>query len=319
METIDFNGVSLHRWKCGPSTFLARPELGARLMNWNIRMSDGSIRDVIHWPENANYDNFAKVRGGNPILFPFAARTFHKGKIGYWKDPSGAVRPMPQHGFAREGVFELTTINDTGFTAKFIPCEAAKEGYPYNYDFSVQYVFDSISLKVFFTLENYDEIPLQWSAGHHFYFTLPWHNSLTRNDYRFQVPAKKCFTHDPTNGALLPIKPFESSGSFGDPENSDIIYSKLTSPEVRFGPNGGEEDIAIRILNQVEDFPEALTACSTTASPWNAFVIWTENQDAPYYCIEPWIGPPNSPEHGKGLHTVNPNEKACFGVEVSLL
>ena len=55
MEKIDFDGVTLHRWSCGSSTYLARVELGARLMNWNLRMADGSVRDVIHWPENADY------------------------------------------------------------------------------------------------------------------------------------------------------------------------------------------------------------------------------------------------------------------------
>lgn len=64
METIDYNGVMLHRWNCGPSTFLARPELGARFMNWNLKMSDGNVRDVIHWPENADFERFDKVHGG---------------------------------------------------------------------------------------------------------------------------------------------------------------------------------------------------------------------------------------------------------------
>ena len=63
MEKIDFDGVTLHRWSCGSSTYLVRPELGARLMNWNLRMADGSVRDVIHWPENADYGKFAEVQG----------------------------------------------------------------------------------------------------------------------------------------------------------------------------------------------------------------------------------------------------------------
>ncbi len=308
METIDFNGVTLHSWNCGPSTFLARPELGARLMNWNLRMSDGSYRDVIHWPEDADYNNFAKVRGGNPILFPFAARTYNKGKIGEWKDQEGVVRPMPMHGFSRNGQFEIVAVDESGFTAELKPTEADQAAYPFNYRFTVRYVFEQVSFKVYLRLDNLGDAPILWSAGHHFYFTLPWHDGLSRKDYRFEIPAKKCFTHAP-DGSLLPVaKGWDKKCSFGDPANNDRIYTRLKGDTAIFGPNGGEEDIGIRLLND-----------SNTHSTWNAFVVWTEKPDSPFYCVEPWMGPPNSPEHGKGLHAVAGGESATFGVEVSLL
>lgn len=308
METIDYNGVRLHRWECGPSSFLARPDAGARLMNWNLRMSDGSVRDVIHWPELADYNNFSKVRGGNPILFPFAARTFNQGTIGEWKDQEGVVRPMPMYGFARAGAFEMVDADDSGFTAELKPTEADRKAYPFNYRFTVRYVFEPVSFKVYLRLDNLGDSPILWSAGHHFYFTLPWHEGLTRDDYRFEIPAKKCFTHAP-DGSLQPVaKGWETNNSFGDSENIDRIYTRLKGDTVKFGPNGGEEDIGIRILSE-----------DSTYSTWNAFVIWTERPDSPFFCVEPWMGPPNSPEHNKGLHAVSGGERATFGVEVALL
>jgi len=305
--TFTQQNTELQKWQCGPSTFLARPEFGARLMNWNLRMPDGSVRDVILWPEDADDENFAKIRGGNPILFPFSARTYHKGKIGYWKDQEGTVRPMPQHGFSRGGAFEITEMNDHGFIAKLQPDEAAREAYPFNYTFTVRYVFSDVSFKVYFELTNHDDHPILWSAGHHFYFALPWHDALSRKDYRFKVPAKKGYTHAP-DGALQPIKPFAPEHSFDEPNISDTIYTRLNGDQAVFGPNGGEEDIGIRILGE-----------SSTYSTWNAFVIWTEKPDSPFFCVEPWMGPPNSPEHGKGLHAVSAGESSTFGVEVALL
>ena len=308
METIDYNGVHLKRWNCGPSTFLARPELGARLMNWNLRMSDGSYRDVIHWPEDADFSNFAKVRGGNPILFPFSARTYNKGKIGEWKDQEGVVRPMPMHGFARNGHFEVIETNEKGFIAELKPTAEDHKTYPFDYRFTVRYIFADVSFQVHMTLENLGDKPILWSAGHHFYFTLPWHDGLSRQDYRFHIPAKKCFTQAPDGSLQLVEKGWDKNTSFGDPANNDRIYSRLTADTTSFGPNGGEEDIGIRIIND-----------TATHSTWNAFVIWTEKPDSPFYCVEPWMGPPNSPEHGKGLHAVGGGETATFGVEVSLL
>ncbi|MEC7610049.1 MAG: aldose epimerase [Verrucomicrobiota bacterium] len=308
MEKIDYNGIQLLRWKSGPSSFFADPEKGARLIGWNIRMSDGTYRDVIYWPVNVGSTPFSKIRGGNPILFPFAGRSFHKGQVGYWRDGQGTVRPMPRNGFARNSHFELTSATERGFIAELRPEAAAIEAYPFDYTFKVCYEFTDIAFTVYLTLENHGEQVLLWSAGHHFYFTLPWHEGLTRKDYRYQVPAKKCFTHAPDGSLQNVIKGWEKDLSFGNLENSDRIYTRLTGDTFRFGPNGGEEDIGIRFLND-----------ESTLSAWNSFLVWTESPESAFYCIEPWMGPPNSSEHGKGLHAVNAGSSATFGVEVSLI
>lgn len=308
METVDYQGVQLHHWQCGPSTFLALPEAGARLINWNLRMPDGSVRDVIHWPENADMSNLANVRGGNPILFPFAARTYHDGQVNRWKAPDGEIRPMPRHGFARNGLFELTQTTDYGFTAELRPRPEDAEAYPFDYRFSVRYEFSDISLRAYLSLENHGDQPIPWSAGHHFYFTVPWHVGLSRSDYELEIPARKCYTHAP-DGKLLPEeKGWEMPTSFDSPNISDRIYTKLKSGLATFGPRSGEEKVGIRLLDTAE-----------TYSTWNAFVVWTERPDSPFYCVEPWMGPPNAPTHGHGLNLVQPHSSATFPVEVALL
>ena len=89
MEKVPYLGQHLTRWRVGQSTFLALPEKGARLMNWNLTLADSSVRDVIYWPEIDKLDDFATVRGGNPILFPFAGRTYDRGEIYFWRDAAG--------------------------------------------------------------------------------------------------------------------------------------------------------------------------------------------------------------------------------------
>jgi D-hexose-6-phosphate mutarotase len=131
MEKVVYLGREIGRWQSGPSTFLAMPEAGARLMNWNVTLGDGSVRDVLHWPELRSLDGFHKVRGGNPILFPFAGRTFDRGEIGHWLD-NGVRRPMPMHGIARQGAFKLTRCDAGGFTAQLQPDDAAREAFTFN-------------------------------------------------------------------------------------------------------------------------------------------------------------------------------------------
>lgn len=308
MQRIEYEGQELTRWNCGPSTFLADIERGGRLMHWNVRMSDNSYRDVIYWPEAANATTLAEVQGGNPILFPFAGRSLQGGRPGFWKAPDGKVYPMPQNGFARGAKFKCLEVDPNGFTAQLEPDASMQECYPFNYRFKVQYIFEELSMRVFLTLENSGEIALPWSAGHHFYFTLPWHDGLTRGDYRFKSPAKQCCTLG-LDGALQALpKGWNEVNDFGNDALCDRIYTKLKGDTFRFGPAGGEEDISIRILPNC-----------TAASSNNAFLLWTESQTSPFFCVEPWMGPPNAAAHERGLHYVKPGECASFGVEVCLV
>lgn len=92
--------------------------------------------------------------------------------------------------------------------------------YPFNYRFTVRYVFEEVSFKVYLRLDNLGDESILWSAGHHFYFTLPWHDGLRRGDYRFEIAAKKCFIPEP-DGSLRPVeKGWDKDTSFGNPANS---------------------------------------------------------------------------------------------------
>lgn len=305
METIDLQGHPIRKWQVGASTFLAYPEAGARLMNWHLQMADGSFRDVIHWPEDADLGDIAHVRGGNPVLFPFAARTFCDGEIGYWRAPDGQRRPMKTHGYARQGRFALESVHNKGFLARFEPSEEAREAYPYDYEFCVRYRFEQLAFYVDFELKNLGGERLPWCAGHHFYFALPWREDTTRRDYVVAIGAKKAFRHA-SDGQLSPVKDFPEPANFGDPAINDLIRTKLKTNEIRFGPAGGEEDVHIRVGDNARP------------DPWMTVVTWTMDDDSPFYCVEPWMGPPNSPGHGHGLRWVEPGKASVFSVEVTL-
>lgn len=306
MNNLESNPQTIKKWKIGASTFTAWPERGARLMSWKVRLADGTSRDVIYWPEGADLEHPAKVRGGNPILFPFVARSFHKDKENMWKTPAGDVIPMPRHGFARDGRFEIITSDEKSFTVKLCPTEEDRKVYPYEYEFRVKYTFSELSLKVDFELENKDGDPIPWSAGHHFYFAIPWHKGLSRSDYAINIPSKKAFYHQ-SDGKLVKTQDLEFPASLDNEILMDRIHTKLKSNKVTFGPKGGDEDMSITI--GTDPLPPA----------WTCMTTWTEDREkSPFFCVEPWMGPPSAPEHGNGLHFVNPGEVGLFSVEVSL-
>lgn len=304
MKQEILNGHQIYTWQLGASTFKAIPEAGARLLSWDVRFA-GKQRSVIYWPEDADWSRFANIRGGNPILFPFVARTYDKGTMGFWKTPEGERLPMPSHGYARQGAFAVEHADESGFRARFIEDAASRQGYPYAYVFYVEYRFSELALEVDLILENQDERPIPWCAGHHFYFTLPWHEGHTRADYRVLLPAKKAF-YPTGEGGLSPVKAFETECGFDVPELSERLHCKLKENVVRFGPRSGEEDVCVRF----GDTP--------VPSAWDTVVTWTQDEASPFYCVEPWMGLPNAPEHKKGLHFVDAGQRACYTVSVSL-
>lgn len=305
MEKVPYQGQTLTRWRVGNSTFLALPEKGARLMNWNVALGDGSVRDVIYWPEAADFGEIAKVRGGNPILFPFNGRCFDRGEIFHWRAGDGVRRPMPLHGIARQGDFEVTRLDARGFSARFLPGAEARQCYPFEYEFTVSYRFEPLGLSCELAVTNLGREPLPWSAGHHFYFTLPWNAGTTRDDYLIRIPATRRLRHAPT-GELVPGPELRPEESFGNPALIDTIHAGLRGGEAVFGEKGRPGDVVVRL------------GADRVPSPDAVFVTWTLAPESPFFCVEPWMGPPNAPENKTGLFLVPQGETQRFVVSVIL-
>ena len=306
MEKISYQGHTLTRWSVGNSTFLALPERGARLMNWNLTLGDGTVRDVLYWPEDADLANIAKVRGGNPILFPFNGRCFDRGEIFFWRAADGVKRAIPIHGIARQGEFKVTWCDARGFVAQFIPGDEARAAYPYEYEFTVTYRFEPLGLTCEFALTNLGPEPLPWSPGHHFYFKLPWSEGMSRADYAIRIPAAKRLRQDMKVGNLIAGPELQLNESLTNPALIDTFHTELRSNEVVFGEKGREGDVVMRIG-------------ATKVPPKDAtFVTWTLDDAAPFYCVEPWMGPANAPENKIGLHLVPPGNTEKFLVSVNV-
>jgi galactose mutarotase-like enzyme len=305
MERIPYLGHTIHKWQVGASSFLAAPELGARLMNWNVTLGDGTIRDIIYWPEIDTLENIASVRGGNPILFPFSGRSYDRGEIQHWRSDDGQRRPMPMHGLARQGKFRTTRLDEGGFSAQFIPDEAAKAAYPYDYEFVVSYRFDPLSLFVELQLTNLGSSPIPWSAGHHFYFTLPWSGSRSRKDYVLETSATKYLRRN-ENGALIDGARVNSKETLDNPALIDLIHTGLKRDIFAVTETATQNRLLFR------------SGTAHTSPKDLAVVSWTQDEKSPFYCIEPWMGPPNAAETKVGLHTVAPGQMQKFYVEIQL-
>lgn len=303
MEILNVGNSKLYKIEVGASTYLFRAK-GARLLNWYLSMADGYIRDVIHMPSNFDMTlgDFSKLRGGNPILFPFAGASWADGKKGFWKTPTGDTLPMRMHGYALDGDFDIIEMSDTALRAIFKPCDEAKIAYPYDYEFTVTYRFSELSFNCELMLKNNGSEKIPWGAGLHPYFQLPWHSGTTRKDYRLLCDAKKAY-HINDDGTFIPAD--TSQNCFADEDIYNRIHTKLKTNVVKFGTKNGEEDITMKI-----GFEDSSNIATT-------IVTWSENDDAKYYCVEPWMNMPNSAS--KPVHFVDAGKSKSFVVDISLM
>ena len=133
-SAIDFQNQPVIELQRGAGRVLIAPQHGARVLRWE---HDG--REVIHWPEDADWTRLLKVRGGNPILFPFVARHFVDGRQNFWRDTDGTVRPMAQHGFARDAAFVVMDeeADDNSVRMRLTDSDATRSEYPFAFTFDV--------------------------------------------------------------------------------------------------------------------------------------------------------------------------------------
>ena len=266
---------------------LVSADHGARILRWERKG-----REIISWPDDADWSKILKVRGGNPILFPFIARHFVDGKNELWRDASGTVRNMPQHGFARDAKFAVVEGGpDNSLRMRLVDSEETRALYPFAFQFDVVVtLLPGSRLEVRFETSNTGTDPLPYYAGHHFYFALP-HGE--RADWTLHLPSA-AWGRQAADGSVIREEAKQSDLRIDDPTLID---------RYQIGPK--ESKI---VLSNAKSSSRLVFEFDSPA-PWYAVTTWTEKADSDFYCIEPWLGLPNAIHHGEGLRHVAPSAK----------
>lgn len=299
MTHISFDQQEVLELRGPRASLLVAPQFGARLLHWAV-----DDQPVIYWPEHADWSNPARVRGGNPVLFPFIGRHFIDGEMGAWRTPQGAVYPMPLHGFARDLPFSYQ-VDDSARTVRMSLSDtpATRAAYPFGFRFEVAYRLDGNALEVEFITHNTGDVPLPYYAGHHFYFALPAHLradtvlGLPRNRRQFQSAG----------GAPSPAIPGQQQYRLDDPEIMDRFHVLENQGAVTIHTPALGRTITLDVDRGLPD-----------SVPWYAVTTWTERPDADFYCVEPWLGLPDAIHHGHGLRWIAPgrHERAALRITV---
>ena len=98
MEKVSYQNIEINRWDVGSVDFFGITGKGARLLNWHINMSDGSVRDVIHWPENNAEPLAPRSSRWHSNLISICRGLLARRQRKPLEVPDGVVRQMPMHG-----------------------------------------------------------------------------------------------------------------------------------------------------------------------------------------------------------------------------
>ncbi|HEX7112663.1 MAG TPA: hypothetical protein VF216_09480 [Mizugakiibacter sp.] len=285
---IEFQGQSLLRLGDDDHFILVAPRHGGRLLRW-VRRG----RELLYWPHDADWSRAAKIRGGNPLLFPFIGRHFVDGEPGAWRDADGRRYALPAHGFARERPFSAEVDADgRSVTLRLVATDATRAAYPFAFVFEVRYRLHADALEATLVVENRDARPLPYYAGHHFYFALP-HAARASTTLSLPTNERRAQRAD---GTLTEPEPGERRYALDDPRLQDRFHVLRDAGRALL--DGGAR--GPRVAIELDGAPGA---------PWYAITTWSETPTSDFYCVEPWLGLPNAIAHGVGLRRLAPGAR----------
>jgi galactose mutarotase-like enzyme len=287
----------LARLESGRASAELAPAVGARLMRWSI-----GGRAVLHWPAGADWSAPAKIRGGNPLLFPFIARTFLDGKIGFWRGPDGVVRPAPMHGLVRAAEFRTEWAEPARIRMSVAWHEGMAEAFPFPFVFGVEYALEGEALAVVFTVENTGREAMPFSVGNHFYFEVP---ASERDRWFLDAPCRR-WARQEKDGAIAAAGPPGTGASLADPALVDLFHISPARHGVvlRHGTDG---------RRVVFDLPDGAGGRPV----WHALTTWTESAESDFYCVEPWTALPDAVHNGQGLRWLKPGARETLRLRLT--
>lgn len=237
-----------------------------------ISLTDGSGMEYIWGGDKAYWG------GRNPVLFPIVGN-LADGQIRC----KGETYTMGRHGFARNSTFAVSDSGEDFVEYRLVSDASTKEKYPYDFDFRVRHTLCENGFTTAFTVINTGTEVLPCCVGAHTAFRCPMKAGECFSDYEIFFPEEEtchtrvlsgegCIRSDLTLPMLegthvLPLRyePFA--------ELDTLIFDSLRSKSVTLRHKTEGHGVTMEFA----DFP--------------LMAFWTNGgKQAPYICIEPWMG-----------------------------
>ena len=214
-----------------------------------------------------------------PVLFPFVGKV-NKGAYRY----KGISYSMGQHGFARDMDFTLVGTTDDSITYVLKSEEATLAKYPFAFELEIMHRIEGNKVYVEWKVTNpsADE-PLYFSIGAHPAFNVPVLPGTKKDDYYVYFEGKDELEY-------VSLDPVAEAADAEHPHKLVLDGGFLPVTMDLF-----DNDAFIFDFGQVEKvaicYPDKTPYVTSDCKGFPSVGVWSKPKtDAPYICLEPWIG-----------------------------
>ncbi len=251
--------------------------------NWHVAVSDAGaeLKSLVEKATGIDYlwsGDPAWWSGTAPILFPVVGGL--KGGEFVYRDRR---YEMPQHGFARRGHFSLKNRTSQQLQFELMASEETQAVYPFDFILSVSFSLDYAGLSVGYEVLNAGTDKMWFSLGSHPAFRLPFAGGVLENYYVHFSSEESGFRNFFENGLCL--------------DETDRIFANSRQVNLSRGLFNRGPVILKGIRSDSVTIRNSLNRTRITLSTGGApnLALWSKPNGAPFLCLEPWFGLPDSP------------------------
>ena len=211
-----------------------------------------------------------------PVLFPNVGK--HYGNHYRIGDKEYASK---QHGFARDTDFTCIDSTLDSVTHQIRSTEETKEVYPFDFVLRIRHILKGRTLTVSWKVANNSDTDMYFAIGGHPAFRVPVLPDTRRSDYRLTFDGQESLTY-------LLLDP--ESGTAKAEEKATL---KLENGTCQIEDHMFDHD-ALVFDNQITragiQLPDGTPYLELRCVGFPNFGIWSASQDAPFVCLELWMG-----------------------------
>ena len=228
------------------------------------------------WLRDKNYESSDRPRCGVPILFPSCGKP--DGGVHHF---NGSDYPIEVHGFADLLPWQVKTAADDEIVLTLTPNGLTKFVYPFDFAFTVTQELSGRTLTITWNVENTGDDDMYFSVGGHPAFMIPEQYDIVFN--------KGLENHTETELEYVLIDPETAGVDVAHPRKLKLQDGRIPYTRTLF-----DEDALIFDNTQVERVGVEVDGkpyVTLTCKGFPSVGVWSKPKaDAPFVCLEPWIG-----------------------------
>ena len=209
-----------------------------------------------------------------PVLFPVVGRCLNDEII-----IDGVKYPIEKHGFARKSTFKLLELSQEKMIFSLTNTDETLKIYPYEFEFLIGYLLKGNELHVSYEVRNKDDKPMYFQLGGHPAFATPFNNNEQYADYYLEFEQTETSSRH-----FIDADGFFDGRTGPVLKNSNTIQlqNDLFKDDALIFKDLKSRQVSIKSKNHSHTLTVKFTG-------FNYLGLWAK-KNAPYVCIEPWLG-----------------------------